>query len=73
TAILRVTERDARCAITTQDPNTGQRDLDTLREIIRYRGPMPDGTGAPKAMFGVLANVEQPGRVRLGDEVLLLD
>jgi len=72
TAILRVTEHDARCAITTQDPDTGERDLDTLREIIRYRGPMPDATGAPKAMFGVLADVEQPGRVRLGDEVVLL-
>lgn len=72
-AILRVTERDARCAITTQDPDTGIRDLDTLRTIIAYRGPMPDDTGAPKAMLGVLADVEQPGRVRLGDEVRVLD
>jgi uncharacterized protein YcbX len=72
-AILRVTERDARCAITTQDPDSGVRDFDTLREIIRYRGPMPDADGAPKAMFGVLADVEQPGRVRLGDEVRVLD
>jgi hypothetical protein len=71
-AILRVTERDARCAITTQDPDSGVRDFDTLREIIRYRGPMPDADGAPKAMFGVLADVEQPGRVRLGDEVSVL-
>jgi uncharacterized protein YcbX len=72
TAILRVTERDARCAITTQDPDTGERDFDTLREIIRYRGPMPDDSGAPKAMFGVLADVEQPGRARVGDEVRVL-
>jgi uncharacterized protein YcbX len=71
-AILRVTARDARCAITTQDPDTGVRDLDTLRMIIGYRGPMPDETGAPKAMLGVLADVEQPGRVRLGDEVRVL-
>ncbi len=68
-AILRVTERDARCAITTQDPDTGGRDLDTLRTILSYRGPMPDSKGAPKAMFGVLADVERPGRIRLGDEV----
>ncbi|TAK00878.1 MAG: MOSC domain-containing protein [Chloroflexota bacterium] len=67
-AILRVTERDARCAITTQDPDTGVRDLDTLRTIISYRGPIPDEHGAPKAMLGVLADVERPGRVRLGDE-----
>ena len=72
-AILRVTARDGRCAITTQDPDSGVRDFDTLRTIISYRGVMPDKKGAPKAMFGVLADVEQPGRVRLGDEVRLLD
>jgi uncharacterized protein YcbX len=71
-AILRVTARDARCAITTQDPDSGARDLDTLRTIIGYRGLMSDVTGAPKAMFGVLADVERPGRVRLGDEVRVL-
>ena len=71
-AILRVTDRDARCAITTQAPDSGTRDLDTLRTIIGYRGLMADATGAPKAMFGVLADVEQPGRVRLGDEVRVL-
>ncbi|MBI2762409.1 MAG: MOSC domain-containing protein [Chloroflexi bacterium] len=71
-AILRVTDRDGRCAITTQDPETGERDLDTLRTIIGYRGLMPDRTGAPKAMFGVLADVERPGRIRLGDEVEVL-
>ena len=71
-AILRVTARDARCAITTQDPDSGARDLDTLRTIIAYRGLMPDANGAPKAMFGVLADVERPGRVRLGDKVMML-
>ncbi|MBF8289878.1 MAG: hypothetical protein HW391_846 [Chloroflexi bacterium] len=71
-AVLRVTERDGRCAITTQDPDTGERDLDTLRTILRYRGPMPDAKGAPKAMFGVLAEVERPGIIRLGDEVRVL-
>lgn len=70
--VLRVTERDARCAITTQDPDTGDRDLDTLRTILAYRGAMPDSKGAPKAMFGVLADVEQPGRIRVGDEIRVL-
>lgn len=69
---LRVTERVARCAITTQDPDTGKRDLDTLRTILRYRGPMPDPNGAPKAMLGVLAEVERPGTIRLGDTVRVL-
>ena len=68
-AILAVQKPCARCAITTQDPDTGIRDLDTLRTIIGYRG-LRDGN---KADFGVLADVERPGRVRLGDEVRLLD
>ena len=68
-AILRVTKPDARCAITTQDPNTGMRDLDTLRTLISYRG-LREGKHAD---FGVLADVEQPGRIRVGDEVSLLD
>jgi uncharacterized protein YcbX len=68
-AILRVTKPDARCAITTQDPNTGMRDLDTLRTLISYRG-LREGKHAD---FGVLADVEQPGRIRVGDEVTLLD
>jgi uncharacterized protein YcbX len=68
-AVLLVTKPDARCAITTQDPDTGVRDLDTLRGIIAYRG-LRDGEHAD---FGVLADVERPGRVRVGDEVMLLD
>ena len=68
-AVLAVTKPDARCVITTQDPDTGKRDLDTLRTIIGYRG-LRDGK---KADFGVLAEVAQPGRVRVGDEITLLD
>jgi uncharacterized protein YcbX len=68
-AILRVTKADARCAITTQDPDTGDRDLDTLRTIIDYRG-LRDGKHAD---FGVLADVERPGRIQLGDEVRVLE
>jgi MOSC domain-containing protein len=68
-AVLAVTEQDARCAITTQDPDTGVRDLDTLRTLIAYRG-LRDGMYAD---FGVLADVARPGRVRVGDEMALLD
>jgi uncharacterized protein YcbX len=67
-AVLAVTLPDARCAITTQDPDTGTRDLDTLRTLIGYRG-LRDRKYAD---FGVLADVAQPGRVRLGDEVRVL-
>ena len=65
-AVLHVTKPDARCAITTQDPDTGIRDLDTLRGIIAYRG-LRDGKHAD---LGVLADVAVPGRVRVGDEVV---
>lgn len=64
-AILEITKPTARCAITTQHPDTGARDLDTLRTIIGYRG-LRDGR---KADFGVLGEVVQPGRVQVGDEV----
>ena len=37
-AILRITAPVARCAMTTHDPDTGERDLDTLRAIKDYRG-----------------------------------
>jgi uncharacterized protein YcbX len=68
-AILKVTKPDARCAITTQHPDTGVRDLDTLRTLISYRG-LREGKDAD---LGVLADVEQPGRIRVGDEVVPLD
>jgi uncharacterized protein YcbX len=68
-AILRVTKPDARCAMTTHDPDTGDPDLDTLRTLIAYRG-LREGKHAD---FGVLADVVQPGRIRVGDAVTVLD
>jgi uncharacterized protein YcbX len=67
-AELFVTMPDARCAITTQDPDSGRRDLDTLRAIIGYRG-LREGKHAD---LGVLADVSLPGSIRLGDEVTVL-
>lgn len=66
--VLAVTKPVARCAITTQDPETGDRDMDTLRTLIGYRG-LRDGKHAD---FGVLADVARPGRIRLGDAVEVL-
>ena len=60
---VRVVSPDPRCAITTVDPDTGQRDFDTPRLLLSYR----PGTRAP--YFGVYAVVESPGKVRLGDSV----
>jgi uncharacterized protein YcbX len=68
-ATVRVGEQVPRCSITTLDPNTGARDFPTLQVIQRYRGLTADG----HLPFGVYADVEQPGAVRVGDPVELLD
>ena len=59
-----------RCAITTQDPDTGVPTLDTLKTIARYRGELVTTEPLP---FGVHARVLVPGRVSVGDEVALED
>jgi uncharacterized protein YcbX len=71
TAVLSITKPDARCAITTQDPDTGERDLDTLRTLIRYRG-FREGDPEKKIDFGVLGEVLQPGSVSVGDEIAVV-
>lgn len=59
-----------RCAITTQDPDTGVPTLDTLKTIARYRGELVTTEPLP---FGVHARVLVPGRVSVGDEVAVED
>jgi MOSC domain-containing protein len=71
-AVVEITKPDARCAITTQNPDTGERDLDTLRTILRYRGFRADDPER-KIDFGVLGEVRVPGRVSIGDEVTVLE
>lgn len=61
---LHIMARDPRCTITTLDPDTGQRDIDTVRLILSYR-PNPRA-----AYFGVYGIIESPGGVSLGDTVL---
>lgn len=68
-AVLRITKPDARCAITTHDPDTGARDLDVLRTIIGYRGLRE----RRKVDFGVLGEVAVQGRVQVGDHVAVLE
>jgi uncharacterized protein len=70
-AVLHITKPDARCAITTQDPDTGERDLDTLRTIIRYRG-FRAGDDERKIDFGVLGEVHRPGTISVGDRVTVV-
>lgn len=71
-AVLSITKPDARCAITTQNPETGERDLDTLRTLIRYRG-FRAGDPEKKIDFGVLGEVLQPGTISVGDTVSVRD
>ena len=60
---LRLVAPDPRCAITTVDPDTGQRDFDTPRLLLTYR----PAVRAP--YFGVYGVVENPGAVSVGDAV----
>jgi uncharacterized protein YcbX len=67
-----------RCAITTQNPDTGVPDFDTLRTIESYRGFTKKRAGQRELDFGVYGEVLEPGRVRVGDtaeplELSLLD
>ena len=66
--ILRITGVVPRCAMTTHDPDTGQRDFDTLRAIKEYRGQH----NGKDVIFGVLGDVETPGVIRLRDSVQVL-
>ena len=61
---ISIVSRDPRCAITTHDPNTGQRDMNTLRVILGYR-PDPQA-----AYFGVYGSVSTPGPISLGDPII---
>lgn len=58
-----------RCAVTTQNPETGEPDLDTLKALAAYRRNVQATEPLP---FGVYAAVAEPGRVRLGDPIELL-
>jgi uncharacterized protein YcbX len=57
-----------RCAVTTQNPETGSPDLDTLKALARYRA---DAETTEPLPFGVYAAVARPGRVRVGDPVTI--
>jgi uncharacterized protein len=57
-----------RCAVTTQNPETGASDLDTLKALAAYRQAVETTEPLP---FGVYAAVAHPGRVRVGDTVEL--
>ena len=59
-----------RCAVTTHDPDTGRRSLDTLQLLAETRSDVPTTEALP---FGVWGTVLEPGRIRVGDDVTVLD
>jgi hypothetical protein len=55
-----------RCIVTSRHPDTGVRNLPTLDVLAEYR----DGVETTEPLpFGIWAQVEEPGRVALGDPV----
>jgi MOSC domain-containing protein len=65
-ATVRVLDAVGRCVVTTRNPDTGVRDLDTLGALLAYRGRSHSTGGVD---FGVWGDVVEPGRVRVGDDV----
>ena len=64
-AVLVLNGDVGRCVVTTQNPDTGETDLDTLGTLAHYRR---EGRFEPLP-FGVYGAVAVPGRVRIGDAV----
>ena len=58
-----------RCVVTTCDPDTAQRDFDTLGVLAGYRADIATSEPLP---LGVVGDVVTPGRVRVGDPVAVL-
>jgi MOSC domain-containing protein len=59
---LRVDQRDQRCVMVNVDPDTTERDPEVLRTIARER----------QSCLGVYGSTVQPGRVAVGDTVVLV-
>jgi uncharacterized protein len=68
-ALVRLRGDVGRCAITTQNPETGVSDFDTLRTLASYRPVTANEAGKKHLAFGVYGEVVEPGRVGVGDSV----
>jgi uncharacterized protein YcbX len=65
-AVVRPVGNVGRCAVTTQDPDTGAPSFDTLHVLQATRGHLDTTEPLP---FGVWADVVQAGEVAVGDLV----
>lgn len=72
-AEVRIRGDVGRCAITTQNPDTGAPDLDTLRTIPLYRSWTKNEAGKRHVPFGVFGEVTEAGRVAAGDTVEVVE
>ena len=62
-AVVRLGQRIPRCVMTTLSPDTGENDFDTLKVLAQHRKV---GT---ELLLGVYGDVEEPGRIAVGDVV----
>jgi uncharacterized protein len=72
-AVVRLRGDVGRCAITTQNPETGAPDFDTLKTIRAYREITANEAGKKHLPFGVYGEVAEPGKVALGDPVEVVE
>lgn len=73
---VRVGDPVGRCAVITQDPDTGRADLPLLKVLRDERRARDSAAGRPRLdrksiTFGVYATVTRAGRVSVGDEVMV--
>ena len=71
-ALLQMRGPVPRCNATTRNPDTGVKDLKTLRLIAEGRGMQPDEFGEEGLNLGAYADVVEPGVISVGDRVTLL-
>jgi uncharacterized protein YcbX len=72
-AVVKIRGDVGRCAITTQNPETGEPDFDTLRTISEYRPFTDNEAGKRHIPFGMYGEVTEPGRVAIGDAVAVVE
>ena len=68
-ALVRLRGDVGRCAITTQNPETGKPDFDTLKTLAAYRPVTANEAGKKHLAVGVYGEVVEPGPVAVGDAV----
>jgi len=67
-AVVKVMGPIPRCVVTTQGPDTGEKDFPTLSAIARHRGRGRSGT----LDFGVYGTILEPGVARVGEPAELV-